>query len=228
MRNRFFVLLITAVVAAFTVGCGDDDPTPQARLRIVHASPDAPNVDVFVDGNRVLQGVTYKANSDYLSVNAGQRRIEVRPTGSNTSVINATPNLSANTDYTVLAVDYVASIAPLLLTDNNTAPASGQVKVRIVHASPIAGPVDIYVTAPSGDLATATPTLANVPFKAVSDYLSVAAGDYRVRVTPTGTKIVALDTGTLSLAAGQVRTAIAVDAPGGGGPVGVILLADRN
>ena len=49
-----------------------------------------------------------------------------------------------------------------------------------------------------------------------------------MRVTPTGTKIVALDTGTLSLAAGQVRTAIAVDAPGGGGPVGVILLADRN
>jgi hypothetical protein len=49
-----------------------------------------------------------------------------------------------------------------------------------------------------------------------------------VRIVPAGTRTVALDTGPLTLAAGQVRTAIAVDARGGGDPFGVILLDDRT
>jgi hypothetical protein len=88
--------------------------------------------------------------------------------------------------------------------------------------------VDIYVTAPGADLEAATPALTGVPFGAASDYLTVPAGDYQVRVTPAGTKIVAIDSGTLALAAGQVRTVIAVDSPGGGAPFDFLLLADLN
>ena len=50
----------------------------------------------------------------------------------------------------------------------------------------------------------------------------------QVRVTPTGTKTVVIDSGTLTLASGQVRTAIAVDAAGGGAPFGLLLLEDLN
>ena len=88
--------------------------------------------------------------------------------------------------------------------------------------------MDIYVTAPAANLATTAPTLTNVPFRAASSYLEVPAGTYRVRITPAGTKTVAIDVNDVALAAGQVRTAVAVDAPGGGAPLGAILLADRN
>ena len=54
------------------------------------------------------------------------------------------------------------------------------------------------------------------------------AGNYQVRITPTGTKTVAIDTGALTLAAGQIRTGIAVEAPGGGAPLTALLLADKN
>ena len=122
----------------------------------------------------------------------------------------------------------VADIAPIVLEDDRTAPSTGNIKVRAVHGAPGAPAVDIYVTAPGADIATATPALTNVPFGAASDYLEVPAGSYQVRVTPAGSKTVVIDSGALSLAAGQVRTAIAVDSPGGGAPFDLLVLEDVN
>ncbi len=209
----------------FNVGCGSDD---NARLRVVHASPDAPNVDVAVDGKTVLTNVPYGTASGYLTVKSGARQIEVRATGTTQDAINVKPTLGGKKDYTVLAEDFLANIAASALTDDNSAPDSGKVKVRVVHGSPSAGAVDVYVAAPGTDISTLMPTISNLAFKAATDYLSVPAGSYEVFVTPTGTKTVAIDTGTINLSAGQVRTAVALDAPGGGVPLSAILLADLN
>ena len=228
--SRLLLLAIaTMLVGAtiFTSGCGDNG---HARLRVVHASPDAPNVDVAVDGKVVFSNVAYETASNYLTLGAGSRHIQVRPTGTTTNVIDAIVSLTRNKDYTVLAVGKVSdsSLAPLVLTDNNTPPASGQIKLRLVHASPAAGPVDIYVEAP-GTGVVGTPTLSNVPFKGFSDYLAVPAGSYEVYVTATGTTTpVAIDSGSLTFTAGQIRTAVALDAPGGGTPLTAIVLKDLN
>ena len=225
--SRLLVLAMTTMVVGatiFTAGCGDSG---HAQLRVVHASPDAPNVDVLVDGKTVLTNVAYETASNYLTVGAGSRKIEVRATGTSQEVISATVSLSRNKYYTVLAVDKLANITPLVLTDDNTPPASGQIKLRLVHASPTAGPVDIYVEAPGAGV-TGSPTLTNVAFKTASSYLAVPAGSYEVYFTPTGTKTVALDSGSLSLSAGQIRTAVALDAPGGGTPLTAIVLKDLN
>jgi hypothetical protein len=225
--------LTLALLATFAVAaCSDDDnvtaPVTTARLRVVHASPDAPNVDVLVDNTPALTNVAYKVASNYLDVPSGSRNLKVRATGTTTVVIDGNSTLAEGVFYTVLATGRVASIAPLVLTDDQTSPASGNIRLRLVHASPTAGNVDIYVTAPSADIATATPTLANVPFRAASGYLEVPAGTYRVRIAPAGTRTVAIDVNNVVLVAGQVRTAVAVDAPGGGAPLGAILLADKN
>src|SRR5687768_1147898 len=225
--------LALALLATFAVAaCDDDDdvtgPATTAQLRVVHASPDAPNVDVLLDNAPVLTNVAYKAASNYLEVPSGSRNLKVRATGTSTVVIDQNGTLAQSSFYTVLATGRVASIAPVVLTDDQTSPASGNVRLRLVHAAPTAGNVDIYVTTPTADIATATPTLANVAFRAASNYLEVPAGTYRVRIAPAGTKTVAIDANNVALAAGQVRTAVAVDAPGGGAPLGAILLADKN
>ena len=230
LKNPTLALTLLATLAV--AACNDDDdvtaPATTAELRVVHASPDAPNVDVLVDNTAALTNVAYKAASTYLQVPSGSRNLKVRATGTTTVVIDQTATLNDGSAYTVIATGRVASIAPLVLTDDQTSPAAGNVRLRLVHASPAAGNVDIYVTAPTADITTATPTLANVAFRVASNYLEVPAGTYRVRITPAGTKTVAIDVNNVALAAGQVRTAVAVDAPGGGAPLSAILLADKN
>ena len=148
--------------------------------------------------------------------------------GTTTTVIDADVTLADGTDYTVIASGLVAEIEPIVLEDDNTAPAAGNVKVRAIHGAPSAPAVDIYVTAPGADLAAESPVLTNVEFGDVADYIEAPAGDYQVRVTPTGTKTVVIDSGALTLASGQVRTAIAVDAAGGGAPFDLLLFEDLN
>ncbi len=199
----------------------------RALVRVVHASPDAPNVDVLVDGATALTDVPFRAASGYLEVNGGERRAQVNPTGTTTSVIDAVLTLMKTRAYTVLAVDRVAAIGALVLEDDRSAPGAGNVRVRLVHAAPSAGDVDVYVTAPGADLNLATPTIAGFAFKAASSYLEVPAGAYRVRITLAGTKTVAIDTGALNLTAGTVATGVAVDPRPGQSAFGALLLTDR-
>ncbi|WP_299879769.1 DUF4397 domain-containing protein [uncultured Cocleimonas sp.] len=213
----------------------DQDATPfvnvddaRARLRVVHASADAPEVDISVDGSEVLSDVPFGTGSDYLEIIGDTYNIDVAAAANSASVINADLQFDPQMDYTIAAVNSLNNIEPIVLTDDNYPPAAGNVKVRLIHAAPSAGLVDIYITAPGADINSMSPTISNFEFKDNSDYLEVPAGDYQVRITLSTTKTVAIDTGTLSLSDGQIRTAFAVDPVPGSTDFGVILLADLN
>lgn len=213
----------------------DLDSTPfiaaedaRSRVRVVHASADAPEVDIAVDGGNVLEDVPFGVGSDYLLLPADTYNIDVAASANSASVINADLPFASMTDYTIAAVNSLANIEPLVLQDDNSAPAAGNVKVRLVHAAPSAGSVDVYITGPSTDISGISPDIPSFMFKENSGYLEVPAGDYRVRITLAGTKMVAIDTGTLSLSDGQIRTAFALDPAPGETAFGVLLLSDLN
>jgi hypothetical protein len=231
MKLKMLSLLFA--VGALVSACSDDDdngtgPENSGRVRVVHLSPDAPNVDVLVDGVVVANNVSYLTASDYLEVEAGSRNIAIRATGGTQTVIEEDVNVADGGDYTALVGDRLATLTLDALTDDNDPPASGNVKVRLIHGAPGAGLVDIYVTAPDADLSLETPVLTGIDFGAVSPYLEVPADDYQVRITPTGTQDVVIDSGTLTLNSGEVRTGIAVDALGGGAPFDALILEDVN
>ena len=70
------------------------------------------------------------------------------------------------------------------------------------------------------------PTLS---FGAASPYVTVSPGTYRIRVTPAGNPSnVLLDTGNVTVAPGTVRTLLVTDAPGGGLPTTLSIVADAN
>jgi hypothetical protein len=185
-------------------------------------------VDVLLDDAEVLGDVPYLTASNYLGLPAGDHNLKVNAAGTATTVIDADLSLVDGTDYTVIASGLAEAIEPIVLQDDNSTPAAGNARVRAIHGAPGAPSVDIYITAPGADLETTIPLLASVEFGDVADYVEAPAGDYQVRVTSAGTKTVVIDSGTLTLSSGQVRTAIAVDAVGGGAPFDLLLLEDLN
>ncbi len=205
-----------------------DRSTP-ASLRVVHASPDTPAVQVVVNDNfaaPLVPNLAFPNFTPFVNVPAATYNVKVTPANNpGVIAINANLPLAAGSESTVLAVGRLATIEPLVLADNRRRVAT-QAKVRIVHGSPTAGNVDIYVLAPGTALANATPAFTNVPFKANTGYVSLAAGRYAVSVTPTGSKTAAIGPAEITVANGGVYTAVARDAAGGGVPLGLILLDD--
>jgi hypothetical protein len=220
-------LLVADGVGSFEIL---DAATP-GEVRVIHASPDAPSVDVIVNddfANPLLSDVPYPVFSDYIAVPAGTYNVKVTPAGNpGVIVIDADLDIEAGTQYSAYASSVLASIAPYVLVDDNRAVAT-EAKVRIVHLAPSAGLVDIYVTAPGADITTANPAFAGVDFAAETGYVSLAGGSYDVTVTAAGTKTVAIGPATVTLSDGSVYTAAARDASGGGAPFGLILLDDFN
>jgi hypothetical protein len=179
-------------------------------VRVVHASPDAPAVDVWVNGAVAFSNAPFQGITDYAELEPGSYQAQVTPTGaSEPIVIDATLDLATQTDYTVVAVGQLANIEPLVLIDNNSAPAAGKAHVRFVHASPDAPAVDIAV-------ANGGPILfPNVSFKGVGDYLPVDAGTYDLEARLAGTDTVALSVPGVALADGTVYTIFAMGLAGG-------------
>lgn len=218
----------TAAGLLTLTACGvfddDDDPVPppvaQTQLRAIHASADTPAVDVFINGARALSGVTFGAASAFSAVPAGTTRVQVALAGqpASSAAIDASLPLAAGRDYTAIAVGSGTTgptrLQAVLIDDAGTAPAAGQVKLRVVHGAPAVPGVDIFVTAPNDPL-PATPTIANLQFAqqapaAASAALSVPAGTYRVRARVAGQTAIAFDSGSVPLAAGTDAVIVAV------------------
>jgi hypothetical protein len=179
-----------------------------ARIRVVHASPDAPNVDVLVDGGVAFANAPFKGVTDYATLPAGAYDVEVVPAGASGPVVidltgpNAV-NLFYNRDYTAVAVNFLDDIEPLLLEDDNRPVAVPFSRVRFVHASPDAPAVDIKV-------ADGPYLFRDVAFKGVGDYVTVPRGTYDLEVRAAGTDIVALRLPGVALAGGTTYTVYAV------------------
>jgi len=213
----FLILAATSSLGLF--GCGGTDSHAEtATLRVVHASPNAPNVDVLVGNDVRIAGLSY-FNSSTTSLEEGNNRIRVNAAGTASTVIDTPLPTVKGRLYTVLAADVLATINPIVIDDIDAGPGAGLARVRIAHASPSAGNVDVFITAPTDPL-PAVATLPNVPFKAVSTPISVPSGSYRVRITPAGAPgTVAIDSGTITLGSNSSTIAVALDKASGGAPL---------
>ncbi|RPJ47365.1 MAG: DUF4397 domain-containing protein [Candidatus Latescibacterota bacterium] len=197
--------------------------TGNAYVRVAHLSPDAPDVDVWVDGAVVLEDVPFEAFSAYLALEPGDHTVQVTPAGqSSPVVIDADVTLTEDVYYTVAATGRLAGIEGTVLVDDR-AQNAGQARVRFVHTSPDAPAVDITLT-------DGTALFRDVSFRETGGYIAVPAGAYDLQVRVAGTETVALSFGDVPLSGnttysvfavgllgdGSIAGRVAVDSPGDG------------
>ena len=180
----------------------------EAGLRVAHASPDAPNVDVYVDGDAVIENLAFGAVTDYLEVPAGAYDIAVKVAGTETTVFSAEGVELAAEDYTAVALGEVGSddteFTVSLFEDTNGANlGEEEARVRAIHASPDAPNVDVTV---DDDALT---LFEDVAFGDSSGYAVVPAGEYEVEIRPAGADAVVFEA-AVELEAGSTYTAFAV------------------
>ena len=109
----FALLALIGIMAKSTDVSAKVLASTDARVRVAHTSPDAPNVDVWVDGSLAFQDVAFEEVTDYAALPPGSYLVQVEPTGNGGAgpfVISETLILSAEKDYTVAAVNELASI----------------------------------------------------------------------------------------------------------------------
>jgi hypothetical protein len=191
----------TAMVAALAVPVAAND---DAMIRVVHASPDAPNVDIWVDGETVLTDVPFTAISDYLTVSAGTYSIAVSATGDTDPVIGPLDlTFEAGTATTIAAYGFVADITATVFTDDMTL-ADGQAKLRAIHLSPSA-PADVDIAVQGGDV-----VVPGLSYPEASGSLTLDPGDYPLEIRAAGDAAAAFQF-EVTLEANTNYTAFAMD-----------------
>ena len=176
------------------------------RLRVVHASPDAPAVDVYVDGDAVLTGVSFGTVSDYLTAPAGERAVRITAAGDESTVaFDGMVTVQADTSYTAIAFGNLTTdeFAVGVLEDAPPSVGSDEAAVNLFHASPDAPPVTVTV-ASSGDA-----LFEGLEYGEQAGYVTVPAGSYTLEVRPAsgGDPVATFD---VSVEGGTAYSAFAV------------------
>lgn len=141
-------------------GAGGAITAPKSRLRVVHASPSAPSVDIYPKGSTtaVAKGVAYGAATEFVEVDAGTIAFDLRAAGAKASTAPAFTSediaLDGDADYTIVAAgdfaqadDADVGFRLLSLEHDFEAAAAGTAVARIVHATPAWAEVDLDVVA---------------------------------------------------------------------------------
>jgi hypothetical protein len=220
---------------------------PVGRIRFVNLINDPARLPV----NAILEGLPFGVNlayggttpaslaapntANYAQILTGGRTLELERTADPSVTVATIAITMTEEDRTVYATGGNAggAVSNVQTVDDNTAPAAGQVRFRVVNLAPAAGPVDVFITAAGADLSTAQPTFANIAVNAASGYVMTTAGTYVVRTVPAGTAAAArngavnLTIAALSYPALAGRTFVIADAAAGGTPLRGFTYSDR-
>lgn len=175
-----------------------------ASVRVGHCCPDAPNVDVHVDGDVAFEDVPFKQISEYAELSAESHDISVTPHGDDESVLDLTVELEADNAYSAFATGMLDGVECTVFADDPGDIADDQTHVRFIHTSPDAPAVNVQV-------ADGGPTLCeDISFRDESGYVAVDAGTYDLEVVVADSGDVALSLPEVEVTGGTAVSAIAV------------------
>ena len=173
--------------------------TPSPQVRVIDASPDAPDLDVYQNSGqssaqgssqssaRLAHDLGFGTITSYSPVEPGGYTTETVVAGSR-QVVSSNKDVFTNpAQYTILIGNTVASLEQTTLEDRSQPAPNGQVLLRFIHLATRVGGLDAYLVPAGKKFIGVTPTATSLVLGGNTGYLSAAPGAYTLVLLPAGT-----------------------------------------
>ncbi len=226
MRLKTWAAIGAALILPFLHGCGNDD-AQKGFVRIVNATTEYASLDLYTlnsDGGNdlVVSGTAANAASAYEGIDKGSYTFNVKSSTSAGAATPVTGTVSKEDHFTIVTYLTGSATKTQFLTDEETNPASGNAKLRVLNAATSeAASVDVYLTnSDCTDLAVTDTAFASAVTGLQTTYTqvtAVAAGTpWNICVFATGdTSTLLLDIPALKLKDQEIATLILTHTTGG-------------
>jgi len=191
-------------------------------IRLLHASPDAPSVDVLINNMPIALNLGYREFTEYMPFYPGRYNVKVFPSGNRiNAVIDTEFNVAPDSIYTVAATGMLSDIGLLPIMDTRMVKQPTMVGIKFGHLSPNAPRVDLK-------LSDGTVLFKNVGFNEVTKYITLPAGMYTLEIYVTGTNQRVLYVPNVNLLGNRFYSVYAIGLVGEMPPLQVLIPLDGN
>lgn len=155
-------------------------------VRVFHAAPQAPNVDVYVNDQMVFSNLAFGDFTRYVYLDEGEYNVSVYLAGQkDRPVINQMVDVPSQQIFTIAATGNLDNLGLLVIPDKvSKSPSQNYSSVRVIHLSPNAPGVDILV---DGDT-----LFEDISFGEGTDYVDLNSGTYNINAVLNSDKSVVL------------------------------------
>ena len=191
-----------------------------AHVRLLHASPNAPAVDVYANDKRLVANLAYRTFTEYITTPSGNYNIKVYRAGTKINpIVNTTLFVPQGSFFTLAAVGTSPNISIYPVPEPPITRAPGSACIRFVHLAPDAPAVD--VTHPNGDK-----LFSNVPYKGFTSYKCLPPGKHSLDIRVAGTEDIALSNPSIRLLPNRFYSIYAVGLSGTTPPLQMLIALD--
>ena len=154
-------------------------------VRVFHASPQAPPVDIYINESLAFSNLQYKQFSNYTSLEVGDYRIDVFQAGDTTKpIISGALNVEDGKMITVAVIGDLNDLGLLLIDDVTKKTSDDYGSFRIVNLSPNSKSIDVLVNGKS--------VVIDLEYKQNTSYIDARPDRYNIDVVQTIEKVLLL------------------------------------
>lgn len=191
-------------------------------FRIMHASPNAPAVDVYANGTMVAKNLVYKDFSSYWSAVPGNYLIEVYPAGQKTRpIISSNIPIPQGTIFNIAIIEVAPNVSLYPIPEPASGQNFGRPCIRFINLSPNSPAIDI-ITSDGKNI------FSNVEYKFITDYACILTGTYTFEIRPKGSKDAAFTLSNVKLEANNYYSIYALGLLGGKPPLEAVLAVEQR
>jgi len=178
------------------------------RIRVLHAAPNAGNVDIYVNETKIFSNYPYQRLSEYMSLPPGKYQVDVYPAGNQTNTVLSQRILVEPLQSVTLAITVKDQKYKLVAIPDTIQVPMGEAKLRIVHLSPDAPAVDIGIK-------DGAAIFKNLSYREHTNHLAITPTIADLEVRAGGTKQVVLQLENIDFKQGTPYTLYIIGLAGG-------------